>query len=273
MSVAALNWAFQQITDQPVDKLILLALADYANDVSECWPSRKKLAERGMCSVDTVDRALKRMGGRFISIERRTDPKRGHTSSMYTLHIEAQHVAKPSRKLRPASEPVAASPKAPQKDLAACGPTSRKTTPNLAASCYGPPGRNSTAPIEPSPEPPLEPLLEPSCAKRARSEDLKNLGFGGGEGQVSARAENEVCDELGLPNAKSLKAHFLDWVRTGKTREPVHDIDQLFKSFCRTRHAKQIKREAHALMAEVATKPHTIARASPALLKSLERLK
>ena len=168
---------------------------------------------------------------------------------------------------------MAAPPKAPQKDLAACGPTSRKTTPNLAASCYGPPGRNSTAPIEPSPEPPLEPLLEPSVAKQARSEDLKNLGFGGGEGQVSARAESDICAELDLPDAKALKADFGDWVGSGKLRNPVYDVDRLFKTFCRTRHRKQRQAEVRALMAETPTKPHTIARPSPALLKSLERLK
>ena len=46
------------VTLPPVEKLVLLALADWANDDGACWPSIKKLVEKTDASERTVQRAI-----------------------------------------------------------------------------------------------------------------------------------------------------------------------------------------------------------------------
>lgn len=44
MSISAINWAFG-LTIAPGAKLVLIALANYADEAGTCWPSQQKLAE------------------------------------------------------------------------------------------------------------------------------------------------------------------------------------------------------------------------------------
>lgn len=44
MSVEAIAWASKQRTGSPGAKLVLIALANYANDSGQCWPSQATLA-------------------------------------------------------------------------------------------------------------------------------------------------------------------------------------------------------------------------------------
>lgn len=43
----------------PVEKLVMLALADWANDDGECWPSIKQIADKTGCGERTVQRAFR----------------------------------------------------------------------------------------------------------------------------------------------------------------------------------------------------------------------
>jgi hypothetical protein len=89
MSVEAINWALKQETDEPVDKLILIALANYAGDDHSSFPSRRKLSEIGMCSLDTVDRANRRLEARgLVSKETRLHPAGGKASNCYILDVD-----------------------------------------------------------------------------------------------------------------------------------------------------------------------------------------
>lgn len=57
MSVRALTWAFER----PIsgnEKVVLLALADHADERGICWPSIAKLSERSCVSERTVQRIL-----------------------------------------------------------------------------------------------------------------------------------------------------------------------------------------------------------------------
>lgn len=88
MSVEAINWALRQDTDEPVDKLILIALANYAGDDHSSFPSRRKLSEIGMCSLDTVDRANRRLEARgLVAKETRLHPAGGKASNCYVLAV------------------------------------------------------------------------------------------------------------------------------------------------------------------------------------------
>lgn len=85
MSVKALTWAF----DQPIsatDKVVLLALADHANDLGECWPSVSLLMQRACVGERTVQRALQSLEeSGFIVRERRRRENGSDTSNLYRL--------------------------------------------------------------------------------------------------------------------------------------------------------------------------------------------
>src|SRR5216684_7003966 len=58
MSWQATAWAIRQTTGAARRKLILLALASYADKNGVCWPSQETLARDSEQSVDTVQRQL-----------------------------------------------------------------------------------------------------------------------------------------------------------------------------------------------------------------------
>jgi hypothetical protein len=85
MSVKALTWAF----DQPIsatEKVVLLALADHANDRGECWPSVSLLMQRAYVGERTVQRSLQSLeNSGFIVRERRQRENGSDTSNLYRL--------------------------------------------------------------------------------------------------------------------------------------------------------------------------------------------
>jgi Helix-turn-helix domain len=66
MSWPALAWAVKQKTGSPHSKLLLLLLANRADDDGICWPSQINLADQSEQSADTVQRHLRNLEGRFI---------------------------------------------------------------------------------------------------------------------------------------------------------------------------------------------------------------
>src|SRR5690606_24694259 len=58
MSVQAIAWAFEQYVPQPGAKLVLLALANFANEHGVCWPSQETISELTSQGVRTVRRHL-----------------------------------------------------------------------------------------------------------------------------------------------------------------------------------------------------------------------
>lgn len=66
----------------PTDRLVLLALADWANDQNRCWPSMPRIAEKTGLDGRTARRVMQRLeAAGFITTERR--PGKG---IRYTLH-------------------------------------------------------------------------------------------------------------------------------------------------------------------------------------------
>lgn len=61
MSWEATNWAVRQTAGSPVAKLLLLLLADRADERHSCFPSLKLLAQESESSVATVKRHLDRL--------------------------------------------------------------------------------------------------------------------------------------------------------------------------------------------------------------------
>ena len=59
MSWSALDWASKQKTGNGTNKLVLLCLANYADDKNTCFPSYKTLISITEMSRSTIIRALK----------------------------------------------------------------------------------------------------------------------------------------------------------------------------------------------------------------------
>lgn len=82
----AVGWAWEQETDRPIDKMVLVALADYAAKDGFSYPSHRELASMAQCSTDTVQRALKRLIKReLIEKETRWRDNGGRSSNGYTV--------------------------------------------------------------------------------------------------------------------------------------------------------------------------------------------
>lgn len=72
MSWRATSWAAEQVTGSPITKLVLLKLADNANDEGTCWPSVPLIAEHTELSERTVQQHLGRLESLgLVRIERR----------------------------------------------------------------------------------------------------------------------------------------------------------------------------------------------------------
>lgn len=90
MSNLALTWAWGQAVPDPTAKLLLIKLADQANDDGACWPSRGSLASACGVSGRTVTRKaadLANLG--LLRIEERKAANGGRASNLYFLPVQA----------------------------------------------------------------------------------------------------------------------------------------------------------------------------------------
>lgn len=86
MSIKAINWAFGRKLSGSVDKAVLLALADYANQDGLCWPGIERLAAKASCCEKSARNALARLGeARYLTVVRQGGHNRG--TNMYRLFI------------------------------------------------------------------------------------------------------------------------------------------------------------------------------------------
>ena len=84
-----MNWAWDQRLP-PNAKLILMALADSADDAGECWPRLRTLASKCCVSERTVQRALQQFEGTgLLSVEHRFTDGGRQTSNRYRLAVGA----------------------------------------------------------------------------------------------------------------------------------------------------------------------------------------
>lgn len=90
MSVRASTWAWSLEEVMGSEAMVLLALADQANDEGLCWPSQEKLAPKARQSVSTLRRSLRSLEkmGLLTTITRSST--RGRRSNLYLLHIGAK---------------------------------------------------------------------------------------------------------------------------------------------------------------------------------------
>lgn len=72
MSIRAIAWAFEQDVP-PTSKLVLLKLADNANDEGWCWPAQSTLARHTSLTRETVNRHISKLeAAGLLAVKRRT---------------------------------------------------------------------------------------------------------------------------------------------------------------------------------------------------------
>lgn len=88
MSVKALTWAF----GCPIsgnEKVVLLALADHADDDGVCWPSIRRIAEKGYISERSVQRILPKLVELgFVHMQDQISASGRTTARKYTLRVD-----------------------------------------------------------------------------------------------------------------------------------------------------------------------------------------
>jgi hypothetical protein len=94
MSWQAIDWAIRQTTGKAGRKLLLLALASYADKDGICWPSQETLARDTEQSVDTVQRELPMLEKRKL-LQRERMPKRRGQWQGYLYKLPLQTYAAP----------------------------------------------------------------------------------------------------------------------------------------------------------------------------------
>ncbi|MDX1655275.1 MAG: helix-turn-helix domain-containing protein, partial [Candidatus Competibacteraceae bacterium] len=90
MSIAAINWAWQQSCPSVGLKCTLMALADHADESGECWPGIERLVRKTSATRRTVIRYL----GQLIQlglIEKASRQRQdgGQTTNRYRLQLHA----------------------------------------------------------------------------------------------------------------------------------------------------------------------------------------
>ena len=105
MSWQATTWAMNQKVGNAGRKLLLLALANYADENGFCWPSQGRLAVDTEASLDTIQRQTRKLvANGFVSIER-PPKRRGQWQNFnYQLNMPTPN-AKPQNAARPPHGP------------------------------------------------------------------------------------------------------------------------------------------------------------------------
>jgi DNA primase len=105
MSVKAMAWAWDAAEAYELDTyqaIVLLRLADHANDQGSCWPGKDSLASKCRCSlrkVDAVILQLESMG--LLHVDHRSSGGRSMTN-LYALNLNQAPLIPPSKSENPA---------------------------------------------------------------------------------------------------------------------------------------------------------------------------
>jgi hypothetical protein len=87
MSFQAMAWAVKQDTKSPVSKLVLLMVANYADEKGEAYPSQDHLAKLCQCTRVSVNKHIKELErSNYLSIRKTKNGMFGYNT--YTLNID-----------------------------------------------------------------------------------------------------------------------------------------------------------------------------------------
>lgn len=90
MSVKAMSWVFTLEELPASETLVLLALADAANDEGLAWPSQATLAPKARCSERSLRRHVQFLKDHGLIDVRVRSGQSGRKSNIYQLHVGAE---------------------------------------------------------------------------------------------------------------------------------------------------------------------------------------
>ncbi len=96
MSIKMMFSAMQIETGNPVTKIVLLKLADNANDKGECWPSYENIAKVCEISKRTAMRHIDKLIEMGFLTKQKRKGEKGNTSNLYNLSLDGVRVSPPS---------------------------------------------------------------------------------------------------------------------------------------------------------------------------------
>lgn len=185
-----MNWAWEQPLP-PVPKLVLMALADNADDHGYCWPKMKTIAAKCSTSERTVQRTIKTLlAAGLLKKDARFDASGRQVSNGYTLAL---------------TYPDKLSP--PADDIAREGDTT--VTPGVTQLCQGE-GDIAMSPLEP----PYEPSNESSVSRTAKLTRLSALE----SQQVALLISSAPADQQKAITTQLLNALNKGAIRTSPSR-------------------------------------------------------
>ncbi len=185
-----MNWAWEQPLP-PVPKLILMALADNADDHGYCWPKMKTIAAKCSTSERTIQRTIKTLlTAGMLRKDARFDANGRQVSNGYTLAL---------------SYPDNLSP--PAEDRA--GEGDNPVTPGVTQLCQGE-GDKAMSPLEP----PYEPSYESSVRHTAEPTQLNAME----KQKVSQLISSIPADQQEAITAQLLNALAKGAIRTSPSR-------------------------------------------------------
>ena len=159
------------------DKLVLLALADHANDDGECYPSLRKIEAKTGLSKQGLINAIKRlMDLGLIQKEHRNRNDGGQTSNLYTLTLDG----------------------AVNTVYSPC----QQQTQSLSTQCTPP--VNTVYPVNHQDKPSIEPSIEPSINLYAE-EAIKYLNF-----KLKTKYRSDAKETIKLIKARLKEGFTLD---------------------------------------------------------------
>ena len=89
VKVSSWVWGLESLTDN-APLLVLLALADAANDEGYCWHNQKTLCKKSRQSASTARRALRKLEAMGLVTTFRRMTSKGLASNLYLLNVGAQ---------------------------------------------------------------------------------------------------------------------------------------------------------------------------------------
>lgn len=164
MSWQATAWAERQVTGSPARKVLLLVLANYADEYGVCWPSQEVLSRGTEQSLDTIQRQLRvlaKMG--LIMVAARPMGRGRWPGRTYKLNMSVAETTEPQTAARTDDEQAGLTPATepqPAGDRAAMSTDHRAATSTVTEP--------QALRLEPSLEPSFGTVSEPSAPKRPK---------------------------------------------------------------------------------------------------------
>lgn len=100
MSIEFMNWCWKEADVNKAELLVLLSLADQANDNGECYPFIKSIAKRTRSNEATVHRNLKKLENEGIIEISKHNGRGNHYKILALQNAISQNASQPTHKMQ-----------------------------------------------------------------------------------------------------------------------------------------------------------------------------